>query len=98
MRKSLIALCLTLAMTSTMAFTELDLPLFIAGLLNGFIVVHDLVEIQTCLKNAGDLVGEIEIAFEDYELNSYYGYMAGMAELAIIMNDLPNDLALCENI
>src|SRR4051794_33265737 len=98
MQKSLIALTATMCVTSTQAFEVLDLPKFVAGLLNGFIKVENLTELETCMTNADGLVSEVENAFEDFEANTYEGYLEGMAEVTQIMQDAPKALVNCQNL
>ncbi len=66
MQKSLIsALCLCSAITSTTAdFTPADVPLFIAGLLHGFIEKEDLKELQICLQHTDVLAQEVVTAVD----------------------------------
>ncbi len=49
MHKSLIALSAALCATTTQAFDVTDVPLFIAGLLTGFVEMEDLTEIKMCI-------------------------------------------------
>ena len=68
---------------------------FIAGLVFGLVQKDDLKLIETCLKDGDTLTKEVTIALQDFAKKDLQDILAGVSEIGVVLQQLPQDLGDC---
>ena len=75
-----------------------NVPDFIGGLFFGLAKKNKLREITKCIKDSKHLLGEVQIAVGDFKKKTIPDIIAGVEEVGVIIQELPNDLIDCVSI
>jgi len=69
-------------------------PDFVAGFVFGMTGDNHLTEIEACYQGGTDVVSDVQKAVTKIESGSY---IAGFAEIGLIINEFPSTLTTCKN-
>ena len=75
-----------------------DVEQFVGGVIYGLIEKNDIPQIQQCLKNTEDVKVEVNKIVNEMATGTFEAIMAGIKDLAALIQELPTDLKDCENI
>lgn len=81
---------------TTVGFSAMAVPDFVAGFIYGMTGDNDLTEIEACWQGSEEMYGEVEKAIADFKKGGWDNITQGCLELSLALLQFPQALNTCE--